>query len=352
MGVPTNLGSVFRAVLTGVSFTSLVACACPESRVVIAIRDDQVPLNASVSPTSRELSSEECRTLCGTFSRECKLVLLCNSTSASSCVGFAPPPSDAGAVDGGDGGAPPSRLFSMGVECVVTNACIGGRRPEGFAVDCPSELTSVGAYLARQGALEGASVPAFARLADELAWHGAPPSLVARAREALRDEVSHVGILRALAAREGFALDAHRRADDRARRSLERMAVENAVEGCVRETFAALVAVRQGESAADPSIRAGFAAIARDETRHAELSLSVHEWALEWLDDARRADVRRAMREAIDALREECAAASDAESAREGRRALGLPSATEMLAMLDGLERALWASLVTEPAQA
>jgi hypothetical protein len=341
---------VFRAVLTGVSFTSLVACACPESRVVIAIRDDQVPLNASVSPTSRELSSEECRTLCGTFSRECKLVLLCNSTSASACVGFAPPPSDAGDA-GADGGAP-TRLSSMGVECVVTNACIGGRRPEGFALDQPGELTSVGAYLARQGALEGASVPAFARLADELAWHGAPPSLVARAREALRDEVSHVAILRALAAREGYALDAHRRADDRSRRSLERMAVENAVEGCVRETFAALVAVRQGESAADPSIRAGFAAIARDETRHAELSLSVHAWALDWLDEARRADVRAAMREAIDTLREECAAGGDDERAREGRRTLGLPSAAELLAMLDGLERALWAPLVADPAQA
>jgi hypothetical protein len=55
-------------------------------------------------------------------------------------------------------------------------------------------------------------------------------------------------------------------------RSLEELAVENAVEGCVRETYGALTAIWQARTAKDPSVAAAVRRIARDETRHAALS--------------------------------------------------------------------------------
>ncbi len=66
-------------------------------------------------------------------------------------------------------------------------------------------------------------------------------------------------------------------------RSLEALAVENAVEGCVRETMGALFAMHQAASAADPHVRATMVSIAPDETRHAALGWAVAEWALDSL---------------------------------------------------------------------
>ena len=52
-------------------------------------------------------------------------------------------------------------------------------------------------------------------------------------------------------------------------RALGVVAIENAVEGCVRETFGALIASWQAEHARDPGIKRLMRSIARDETRHA-----------------------------------------------------------------------------------
>ena len=52
-------------------------------------------------------------------------------------------------------------------------------------------------------------------------------------------------------------------------RELEAIAIENAVEGCVRESFGALLATWQAKTAGDARVRAAMKRIARDETRHA-----------------------------------------------------------------------------------
>jgi hypothetical protein len=74
--------------------------------------------------------------------------------------------------------------------------------------------------------------------------------------------------------------DGEQDGDERHRgpRAVEEIARENAVEGCVRETVAALVACRQAREASDPHIRRAMRGIARDEVRHASLSWSVHDW--------------------------------------------------------------------------
>jgi hypothetical protein len=58
-------------------------------------------------------------------------------------------------------------------------------------------------------------------------------------------------------------------------RSLDAVACENAVEGCVHETFGAAVAVMQSERAREPSCRDAMKRIAADEIRHAELAWAV-----------------------------------------------------------------------------
>jgi hypothetical protein len=186
------------------------------------------------------------------------------------------------------------------IECVVAMDCGGaGRRPEGFAAAARRGRTNAGAWLAGIADLEGASVDAFRVLHRELRAHGAPGSLVRRASAAAKDERRHARTMRSHARRH----DA--RAGERARRrvampvrSLRAMVTENAVEGCVRETFAALLAHHQALHAKDAPLRRAMEALARDETRHASLALAVHAWAMPRLSDADQAVVLRAVRRA------------------------------------------------------
>jgi hypothetical protein len=83
-------------------------------------------------------------------------------------------------------------------------------------------------------------------------------------------------------------------------RGLFEVALENAVEGCVRETYGAVVGHHQARHAQDPVVRAGMAQVAEDETRHAALSWAVAEWALPQLTDAQRDEIRAAQRAAIE----------------------------------------------------
>ena len=74
-----------------------------------------------------------------------------------------------------------------------------------------------------------------------------------------------------LARRFGAEPQPARVAASRARGAFE-IALENAIEGCVRETYGALLAHHQAQAAQDPQVRAAMQHIAEDETRHAELS--------------------------------------------------------------------------------
>ncbi len=112
--------------------------------------------------------------------------------------------------------------------------------------------------------------------------------------------------------------------EKRRRRSLEAIAIENAREGCVRETYGALVATWQGRVAVDPRFRATMKRIARDETQHAELAWAVAAWAEQHLSDVGRRRVADARRAALDALLAELAENPGAELTRT----LGVPTAS------------------------
>ncbi|MDO9019713.1 MAG: ferritin-like domain-containing protein [Myxococcales bacterium] len=225
------------------------------------------------------------------------------------------------------------------VEC--NSPCpIDGRRPAGFSLPpADADVDPTRAFLARSAALECAAVTAFEHLAAELSAHGAPAGLRARALASADDERRHTRVMAALARRRGLDVTPVAPALPAVRPLID-VAIENAVEGCVRETYGALVAWWQAERAGDPDVAAACRAIAEDETRHAELAADVAAWIEPRLDGAQRAAVRAARARAIDELRAEMAEAVP----RSLIAAAGVPSALEAARLIAGLDDGLWSA--------
>jgi hypothetical protein len=110
-------------------------------------------------------------------------------------------------------------------------------------------------------------------------------------------------------------------------RDLETIAIENAVEGCVREAFGALVATWQAQRAADAGVRVAMQRIARDETRHAALAVAIDAWARGRLDARARERVERRKADALAEL------ATPADVPEAIRAALGLPTRAQARAL-------------------
>jgi hypothetical protein len=181
----------------------------------------------------------------------------------------------------------------------------GGRRPAYFASlgFGPAPIgREVGTHFARVACMEAGSVEAFRNLHDELRAHGAPQRLLRAAARATRDEVRHVRMTSALARRFGEEPIAPYPAPHRVPRSFEEVALENAIEGCVRETYSALECMWQAHQATDASVRSTMKRIARDEMRHLALSWAVDSWAKSRLDLAARRRLREAQLEELQAL--------------------------------------------------
>jgi hypothetical protein len=218
--------------------------------------------------------------------------------------------------------------------CVLVN----GRRPAGLRA-CPPVRASrpEAAFLAGAAYLEGASVDAFERLERELAAHGAPRRLRSLARRAARDEVRHARVMKAFAEQAG-ASPAVPRVTSRRVRSLQAIALENAVEGCVHETFGAAVATFQSRRAVERPFRSAMKRIAEDETRHAELAWAVARWLDGRLDPAARARVNRARTRAAESLLRSVSKPQDPTLVAK----LGLPTSMEARALATDLASSLW----------
>jgi hypothetical protein len=222
------------------------------------------------------------------------------------------------------------------VQCM--QLCVG-RVPAGVDRTHEAQGTLLGRYFADAARLEAASVDAFRILKKELAHHGAPRRLLRAASHAARDEVRHARTTRALAKKWGGRAAPAAVARGRVR-SLEAIALENAVEGCVRETFGALVATYQAERATDRAVAAAMTKIAKDETRHAELSWEIARWLEPRLSKDARAHIARARREAIARLEADLAAPLPAPLASEA----GVPTPAHAMQMVGTLRETLWAA--------
>lgn len=216
--------------------------------------------------------------------------------------------------------------------------CAIGRRTEGL---CEPDLrvpgNVVGQFLANNATLEEASVKAFERLRDELCAHGAPASLLDALGVAADEERDHTE--RVTRAARAWGVDPQpARVEPVAQRSLFAIALENAVEGCVRETYGALVAAWQAVHAGDPDLASMYARLADDEARHAALSWEMDEWLAPRLSPAERAELERARAEAIKDLFREAGMCPDPALVRVA----GLPDASVSRALLEGLQNEIW----------
>lgn len=209
-----------------------------------------------------------------------------------------------------------------------------GRRPPGLVdprrIDAPD---AVGRWLARAAWLEAASIPAFVYLARELDRHGAPRGLVRAALASARDEIRHAQVMRRIATRYGATVPSVEVVLP-AERPLEALAIENAVEGCVRETWGAVVAAWQAHRAHDAELRAVYRAIADDEARHAALGWAIDRWVRTRLGPDAHARIDAAHEAAVRELFE-------GESS-EALAVLGLPFGADERGLLARTYDTLW----------
>jgi hypothetical protein len=87
------------------------------------------------------------------------------------------------------------------------------------------------------------------------------------------------------------------------RRTLESIAHENAVEGCVHETYGAALLAWQARFATDASLGRIFATIAADEEGHAALAWAAARWLDAQLESDARERIARARYDAVQTLR-------------------------------------------------
>jgi len=224
------------------------------------------------------------------------------------------------------------REVSRTTVSVKPGCIVAGRRPTGLLATLePSAKDALGLVFSRMAYLEAASVDAFLQLEEELIALCAPAALVTAAREARLDEVDHAARMHALAHRFGGR---QRKVvvAPRTLRSAFELALDNAVEGCVRETFGALLATHQAEHASDEEIRTTMRIIARDETRHAALSWQVAEFIRSKLTPQQADQIARAqqlaLRDLVDEIEEPC---------RRERELLGTPSRAQARLLLSSL---------------
>lgn len=213
-----------------------------------------------------------------------------------------------------------------------------GRSPAGFlAPSIDPGVDPVGAWFARAAVFERASITSFERLAFELYSFGAPDAYVRRALAGADDERRHDALMSDLAERRGATVPPIC-TPTMTLRDLRAVAVENMTEGCVRETWSALVACWQAHRCADRHAAEVFREIAEDETRHAQLAWDVAAWAALRLDELSRARVRRACDAAVDEVSREACAEVDPALVLFA----GLPTCDEALGLLAELDAQLW----------
>jgi len=213
------------------------------------------------------------------------------------------------------------------------------RRPSGYSGNLVN-AREVGDYFAIRSELQEASVQAFRLLASDLEAHRAPAALVRAVKRAGRDEERHAQMSASLARRHGAEI-VQPKLERPGPRSLDDVAIENAVEGCIRETYLALISTRQAETAKDDTIRAAMKTIARDESEHAALAWTLAGWLEPHVQGDARGRYGKAARAAIQDLRTEAYAPYP----EPLRRVVGIPSVRDALALIDSLDRTMWQKL-------
>ncbi len=145
----------------------------------------------------------------------------------------------------------------------------------------PADREAIAALWRDDAGYEHASVASFARATLELLAVGAPPALVAQSQQASLDEIRHAQACFGLAALYGPACEPGPLPALAPRGGgLVGLACTTLLEGCIGETIAALAAVRARRTCEVAVVADTLAAIADDETRHAELAWATLAYAI------------------------------------------------------------------------
>lgn len=218
--------------------------------------------------------------------------------------------------------------------------CAIGRLPDNCMVrqEGSARWDTVSAFLTECAALEAASVPAFMLLAEDLRALNAPSDLIEAALRSAADETRHAMMVSGLVQSDGGTRSLCVEVPARVAKSLFDMALENAVEGCVRETYGALVGAYQAVTAKDTHIQATISQLVQDEIAHASLSHAISQWAYPQLLEEQRAQIAASQRLVIASLRK----AAYETHATDLYSEAGYPETAVALRMLDVLESSLW----------
>lgn len=329
-----------RSIVLGVSATPLLLQGCGRSELpleldpgVIPSRDGSVTFDAGAD-AGRDASVEFDGGLDGGW----RLVPSCGSYAWLPDGGFINQLADAGLFIDADGGACPrecAAVFDL-VGCTIfpemnelvcwDRYCAVGRLAEDVVMR--SGGRGLASHFGAMASLEAAAVFAFEDLARELNAHRLPTPLVRQARRAADEERVHAQLVGTFAQRLGVGFETARDREPEPR-SLEALALDNAVEGCARETLGAMVGLFQSAHAPDPAIRALLGRISEDELGHAAWSWALAAELERRLTPAAGRRVTEARDEALGTLAHALASANSAAE----RAALGLPDEERLDAM-------------------
>jgi hypothetical protein len=147
------------------------------------------------------------------------------------------------------------------------------------------------------------SVGAFLLLREELQRLDAPQHFIQQCLEAARDEVQHARLMNNVCRSVGIQPSIPQ-ISDIPNRSIFDIALENALEGCIHESYAAMQALHQSQHASTPEFRRLFFIIAQDELRHADLSLRIHQWLMTQLSQSQQQTIKEAQQKCLEQLLE------------------------------------------------
>ena len=240
------------------------------------------------------------------------------------------PEADPGASSEGEA----AQLATPVAVCRMQTRYMGGigRRPEGLVVSEAEGTTEAGAFFARMEQLERAAVIAFERTATLLRAHDAPSHLVRDVLRAGREEERHVVLAARWRAHFGGAL-APIDVPELDTRTLDALARENATEGCVHETWGAVLAEAHARGAlrASPILARDLREIAIDEASHAALSHRLDAWLRGSVSVRARRATDRARRDAIEEVR------ASLEDDHADLDAIGWPSRAARVRLFDAI---------------
>jgi len=184
------------------------------------------------------------------------------------------------------------------ITCEFTTCAIKGRGhgniQKGVTVIGSNNLTR---YVAKAYHAEASSVAAFLQLRSELQRYNVPLELLKRCLHAAKDEIKHARMIAALA-RKNSAILPELSFGILPNRTLFEITLDNAIEGCIYETYSALKAQYQVHHA-DARLIPILQTIARDETKHAQLAWDIHKHLIPRMSPKQQQKIKAAQRIAL-----------------------------------------------------